>query len=119
MKNIILILGFFIMASLTFAQGADVTADAKLGTAVTFSIESVSGTPPFTYQWHKNGVFIPGATGATYTIPAADVSSAGTYFVQVMNSAGKTNSSNGILTVTLVTVAPGVATLRITFTPAK
>ncbi len=30
-----------------------------------------SGTPPFSFQWRRNGVDIPGATSQTYTVPAA------------------------------------------------
>lgn len=108
-----------LLVSWVFAQAADVTADVKLGTPITFSSEVGSGTQPFTYQWHKNGTYIPGATSATYVIPAADASSAGTYFLQVSNSFGKTVSNNGIITVTAVVTAPGVTTIRISFTPAK
>ena len=108
-----------LLVSSVFAQGADVSADAKLGTAITFSLESVTGTGPFTYQWHKNNVYIPGATQATYTIPSADASSAGAYFVQVSNAQGRTISNNAVVTVSVVVTAPGVAIIKVTFTPAK
>ena len=29
----------------------------------------VTGKPPFTFQWYRNGVVIDGATAATYTTP--------------------------------------------------
>ena len=37
------------------------------GTAVTLSV-TVSGATPFTYQWRKNAVDIPGATASSYSI---------------------------------------------------
>ena len=36
----------------------------------TFSV-FITGTPPFSYQWQKNGVAVSGANSPTYTTPPA------------------------------------------------
>ncbi len=48
----------------------------------------IVGTAPFTYQWHKNGAAIPGATQAALIINDAQVSDSGDYHVVVTNSVG-------------------------------
>ena len=51
------------------------------GGPATFTV-AASGAN-LTYQWLLDGVAIPGATSATYTIPAAAVANAGSYSVSV------------------------------------
>ena len=51
------------------------------------------------YQWWFNGAYIPGATNATYTIPAVAETNAGNYFVVVANSSLSVASANATLTV--------------------
>ncbi len=54
------------------------------------------------YQWYKNGVLIPGATGGLYIIQSAQPSDQGQYSCVVSNdcsSAGSTHLSGGYLTV--------------------
>ncbi|MDL5502887.1 MAG: carbohydrate binding domain-containing protein, partial [Candidatus Methanoperedens sp.] len=52
------------------------------------------------YQWQKNGVNIPGATGASYTTPPATILDNGSVFrVNVTNSAGSVMSNGAVLTV--------------------
>ena len=46
-----------------------------------------------TYQWQRNGVDIPGATGTTYAIASAQIFHAGTYTVVVTNSGGSVMST--------------------------
>ena len=53
------------------------------------------------YQWKKDGVAIPGATSASYTIDSTKRSDAGNYTVTVSNSAGSVTSSAAKLTVNL------------------
>ncbi len=51
------------------------------------------------YQWQKNGIAIPGATGSTYAIAAATPDTAGDYTVVLTNAAGSVVSN--VATVTM------------------
>jgi hypothetical protein len=64
-----------------------------LGSSATFAV-GVSGTGPFTYQWRFNGVAIPGATSASYTINTVSANDVGPYTVIIGNSAGPQAASN-------------------------
>ena len=73
------------------------------GGTATFTI-TVSGTPPMTYRWRRNGVtqqtFVTNALTSTYTITNAQMTSAATYSVGVSNPYGSAPvSSNAVLTV--------------------
>jgi hypothetical protein len=61
---------------------------------------TVSGTLPFTIQWTKNGVAIPGANQLTYTIPlvTSDLNGA-VYAITVTNAVSTETSNNATLTV--------------------
>lgn len=77
-----------------------------VGATATFSV-SVTGTPPFTYQWFLNGVAIPGATGSSYSKTNSQLSdSGGIYSVQVSNPAAPSGvfSQNATLTVSAALV---------------
>lgn len=77
----------------------------NVGATAIFSV-SVTSTLPVIFQWFLNGVIIPGATGATYSVLNAQLSqSGGFYSVAVTNGAGTTTSSQGILTVSAALVA--------------
>ncbi len=65
--------------------------------SVSFSA-SVAGSPPFTFQWFKNGAAIPGATAASYTISLASELDVGWYVYVVRNSFGSATSSVATLT---------------------
>ncbi|VVB54521.1 Immunoglobulin domain protein [uncultured archaeon] len=70
------------------------------GEAATFSVVA-TGTAPIIYQWQRNGVDIPGATSATYTIPSTALSDSGSTFrVNITNAAGSITSNE----VTLIVV---------------
>jgi len=59
-----------------------------------------SGTPPFSYQWRKNGADIAGAKGRTYTTPALAAGDNGASFTCVVqNPVGSVTSNAAILTV--------------------
>ncbi|HEX8236886.1 MAG TPA: PQQ-dependent sugar dehydrogenase [Abditibacteriaceae bacterium] len=76
-----------------------------IGQAATFSV-SGTGTMPFSFQWQRNGVNIPGATEATYTLPSASLTDSGAHFrVVVTNAFGTVTSSDATLTV-VVNKAP-------------
>jgi len=66
--------------------------------SATFSVVAV-GAGPLRYQWLKGNSRIPGATGSTYSIPAAEMTDATTYRVVVTNSSGSTTSPAATLTV--------------------
>ncbi|NPV63084.1 MAG: hypothetical protein HPY61_10750 [Methanotrichaceae archaeon] len=66
------------------------------GSQVAFSVEAV-GTEPFSYQWSRDGIEIPGANGSTYEIPAAMTDSAGGYSVLVKNGCGQAISGAAAL----------------------
>jgi beta-galactosidase len=87
--------------------GADVPAiltqpanqTVKSGSTATFSA-TVGGDGPFTYQWLRNGVAIPGATTTSYTTPAAMSSDSGsTFAIAVTNNSGTSTSTPATLTV--------------------
>lgn len=72
-----------------------------VGTPVVFSLAGVSGTQPITYQWYRNGVIIPAATGITYTLTNPQLSDSGsTFYVSGTNSVGTAFSQTATLTVT-------------------
>lgn len=77
-------------------------AAVALGGTTTFTV-AAAGTGPFTYQWRKNGVAIAGATGASYTPPAATGADHGARFsVLVTGPAGTVASVDAALAVSAV-----------------
>jgi hypothetical protein len=72
------------------------------GEEVTFAIDA-GGHAPLTYQWRRNGVDIPGAVGATYSVRVPNVapfaSVEGTYDVVVSNLGGVVTSAPASLRV--------------------
>lgn len=59
-----------------------------------------AGEGPFTFQWRRNGVAIPGATQSTYTTPPTVLADSGALFsVVVTNAAGSITSIDALLTV--------------------
>ncbi len=83
---------------------ATATNPVPAGTTLTLSVP-VTGTPPFQYQWQKNGTNLTGATTATLLLTNVLISDAGGYAVQVGNLLG-TNTSPTLK----VTVNPGMIT---------
>ncbi len=65
----------------------------------------LTGSPPFTYQWRKNGTNLPGAIWSTLSLNHVSAAAAGEYSVVVSNAVGYIESSNAVLTV-LPTSAP-------------
>lgn len=69
------------------------------GQTATF-IVGASGSAPLSYQWQRNGTNVAGATGASYTTPAAALSDNGAqYRVIVSNVSGSITSASATLTV--------------------
>ncbi len=72
----------------------------SVGQSASFTV-AASGTAPLSYQWQRNGVDIPGATAATYTLASAAASDDGALFQAVVtNDAGSATSNAATLTVT-------------------
>jgi uncharacterized repeat protein (TIGR03806 family) len=78
------------------------------GTTVTLSV-LVAGTPPYQYQWQKNGTNISWGTAATLVLTNAMVTNSGNYGVIVGNTSG-TNTSPALT----VTVNPASAPIFVT-----
>jgi len=77
-----------------------VNQTVKIGQEVTFSVGTSSSNTPLTYQWQKDGDDIPGATSASYTIPATtDDDDGSNYTVKVSTDTGDTISDEALLTV--------------------
>lgn len=72
------------------------------GTGFTLSV-TAAGASTMTYQWYRDGVAIAGATSATYSIPLAQRSDAGSYYVVV--SSGSTSVTSSTVVVPASTVA--------------
>ena len=69
------------------------------GLPVTFSVVA-SGAGPFTYQWQRDGVDLPGAVGSSYTLAAVMQSDHGAEFrCRVSNVHGQTTSAAARLSV--------------------
>jgi len=71
----------------------------EAGQSVTLSVKA-SGTPPFTYQWYRNGTAVEGATEATITIDDVVLAYGGLITVQVSNEEGGVTSDPIPLVVT-------------------
>ncbi len=73
------------------------------GKTATFTVEASGGTPPYAYQWLRNGSDVGAATEASYTFTAALADDGSTFACRVSDSAGATLTSSGArLTVTPV-----------------
>ena len=70
------------------------------GSGVVLSV-SATGTPPFAFQWRKDGANILGATNSQLSLPSVQLSDAGNYTVLISNSAGSVISNAAILSVTV------------------
>jgi len=68
------------------------------GDPVTFNVV-VTPTPPPSYQWRKDGVEIPDATGSVYWIESVTIADAGNYDVVVTNACDAVTSDPATLTV--------------------
>ncbi len=79
-----------------------------VGSPASFSV-LFSGVPTPTFQWARDGVAIPGSTGAELTLPAATTADQGTYTVTITNSLGSVVSGGARLVVSPVPVPPAFA----------
>lgn len=84
-----------ILAAPVFTAQAGAST-ATVGQTVTLHVNA-SGGPA--YQWSKNGVLIPGATGPDLSFPNVQLSDAGTYTATATNGSGSATSPAIVLTV--------------------
>lgn len=90
---------------------------AMTGTSVTFTT-SVSGTPPFSYQWKRDNQTVAIQSTPNLTLTSVSSANAGAYTVTVSNAAGSATSNAAILTVTPANVAPVIVSPPISRTVA-
>jgi hypothetical protein len=81
-----------------FIRAHPVSRFVRPASAVTFSVDA-SGASPLIYQWRKNGINIPGAQGAAYTLASVQLADAGEFSVVVSNAAGSVTSQAATLRV--------------------
>ncbi len=86
-------------------QPASATVNA--GSSVTLSVIA-TGSGDLSYQWRKDGVALPDATDATFSIEEASLSDAGTYDVVISNGGVSVTSSGATLTVSTANAAPSI-----------
>lgn len=89
-------------------------AASCVGKPATLSVEAEGAT--LKYQWRKGSVDIPGATSASYTIPAVDQSSVGQYACTVSGACTPSVVSQAITvsiaSATAITTQPGGLTVE-------
>ena len=74
--------------------------DLEVAVGQTAKFESTAGgRPPYSFQWMKNGVAIPGATAASLVLQAATAADAGLYSVTLTNPVGSITSRSATLVV--------------------
>lgn len=88
--------------NLTVSNGPIITEHPQsrvieTGNLLELVVTAVSQTP-ITYQWRKDGIDLPGATGSTLTIPAVTETDYGNYDVVISNSSANANSILASLT---------------------
>ncbi len=100
---------FLALAVAAIAQTAHDPGRAVVGKTVTITVNT-EGTPPFTYQWVKDGTAIPGQTGSVLMLKPFLAEHAGIYHVTISNEAGSTVSNKVQLTPVSV---PSKATITV------
>lgn len=94
------------------------TIPIAVGSQVTMTVTVQAGTPPFDYQWRRNGGNIQGANSASYVIAAVTAADVASYSVVVTNPAGSTTSPGEPLTVELVPPQQAIVTRAVIPPPA-
>lgn len=65
---------------------------------------TAGGTLPLSYQWHKNGNAISGATNSSFVIPISTFTDSGKYSVSISNSFGSITSEKIIVIVSTMVI---------------
>src|SRR5262249_38015072 len=101
-----------VVATLTVLVPPAITAQPSnqtvvAGSNVSFQV-TATGVPPPGFQWFFDGANIAGANASMLAFTNVQPAQAGSYFVQVTNAGGSTNS----LSVTLVVLVPPTITTQ-------
>ncbi|HYE33540.1 MAG TPA: immunoglobulin domain-containing protein [Methylomirabilota bacterium] len=67
------------------------SAGVPKGEPALFSV-TPAGTPPFSFQWYKDGAAIPGATNSSFAISATSLTDSGQYHARVANQLAAASS---------------------------
>jgi probable HAF family extracellular repeat protein len=82
------------------------------GNPVTLNL-GMSAGEPLTYQWMRNGIPIPGATNATYTLSAMSSANAGQYTVTARNGVGTVASMSAAVSLFTMQLSAGTTHLTV------
>lgn len=74
------------------------TQTVLVGTGVTLNV-AANGTPPFTFQWNRDGAPISGATSSSLTLNDPRLTDTGQYSVTITNFGGSVTSTPVTLTI--------------------
>jgi hypothetical protein len=91
--------GIYIIPPIITSQPQSQVVCSGSGQSATFSVNATG--IQLSYQWMKDGMYIPGATSATYTIPTVTASDAGSYQVVITNAGGTQYSDIAYLNSTI------------------
>ena len=87
------------------------------GESAVFAVET-TGLEPLSYQWHRNGVDVPGAASRILEVTSTATADAGAYTVTVWNGDGTTTSAAAALAVKPVSYGKWASALPQTFAGA-
>jgi hypothetical protein len=81
------------------------STNAVVGGSVELRVQAL-GTPPFSYQWSKSGVTLPGKTNSTLVLTNLTLTDTAFYQVTVTNVCGEAQSDDTLVVVTSVPLYP-------------
>jgi hypothetical protein len=91
-----------------FSAAPSISGATTVGSVLTASSGTASGSPTFAYQWNRNNTSISGATSSTYTLQSADGGYTLTVTVTATNSGGAASATSAATGV--ITAAPATST---------
>jgi len=91
----------------TYALPNDQVFTAAIDPGAPFSISYGAAISGLRYQWYRDGVRLPGATGASYSVTSAGLNDAGLYTLTFSNGAGEYTTQGWQVTVKLAPVISG------------
>jgi hypothetical protein len=83
------------------------SVSVAVGATATFAVGATGGTPPYKYQWLRNGAEIAGATAASYSLSAQAADNGAAFSVRVTDSASPPSTATS--SAATLTVASGTA----------